>query len=45
MTDTEFNKLKKDIESKTIELERLKALYRQETGRNFVMPLYLEKKA
>lgn len=42
MTDKEFKKLKKDIEKKMVELDKLQSLYRHETGREHVMPMYLE---
>lgn len=41
MTDAEFKKLKKDIEIKMHELNALQKLYNKETGKNYVMPLYL----
>jgi hypothetical protein len=41
MTDAEFKKLKKDIEIKMVELDKLQSLYRHETGKEHVMPLYL----
>jgi hypothetical protein len=43
MTDNKFDKLKKNIELKMVELEKLQKLHRKETGKNYVMPLYLKK--
>jgi hypothetical protein len=41
MTDKQFENLKKEIEKKTAELNNLQDAYRKETGRNYVVPLYL----
>lgn len=41
MTDEKFEQLKRDIEVKTIELNRLQDLYRKQTGRSYVVPLRL----
>jgi len=42
MTDKEFAKLQDDIEKNKAELERLKKLYKQQTGCNWVRPIRLE---
>ena len=42
MTDKEFAKLQDDIEKNEAELERLKKLYKQQTGQTWVRPLRLE---
>lgn len=41
MTDKQFENLKKQIEKKTNELNELQALYRKETGKDYVVPLRL----
>lgn len=41
MTDKDFENLKREIEAKTQELNDLQSKYRKETGRNYVVPLYL----
>jgi len=43
MTDKEFEDLKEDIEKADDKLERLKKLYKQQTGQNWVRPLRLER--
>jgi hypothetical protein len=42
MTDKEFKKLKQDIEIKMVELWKLQEKYHKETGKDYVMPLYIE---
>ena len=39
MTNEDFEKLKKDLEKTDYEFDRLKRLYKQQTGENWVRPL------
>jgi 5-bromo-4-chloroindolyl phosphate hydrolysis protein len=41
MDDKEFQKLKKELEEAIDEVERLQKIYRKETGKDFVKPLYI----
>ena len=43
MTDKEFEDLKEDLEKADDKLERLKKLYKQQTGQTWVRPLRLER--
>ena len=43
MTDKEFEDLNEDLEKTEAKLERLKKLYKQQTGCNWVRPLRLER--
>ena len=43
MKEDEFEKLKEDLEKADYEFERLKKLYKQQTGQNWVRPLRLER--
>lgn len=43
MTDKDFEKLKTDLENAINEVDRLQALYKNQTGRLFVKPLYLDR--
>ena len=41
MTDKEFKKLKEKLEKKMIEVANLQKQYHDQTGRDYVMPLYI----
>ena len=43
MTDKEFEDLNEDLEKTEAKLERLKKLYKQQTGQTWVRPLRLER--
>ena len=43
MTDKEFEDLNEDLEKAEAKLERLKKLYKQQTGQTWVRPLRLER--
>ena len=45
MTDEQFNQLKKNIEQIMQKLDNLQKLYKKETGRWYVEPVYLKAKS
>lgn len=44
MNEQEFRNLKKSIELRAHELDKLQKLYKAETGQEYVVPLYLKEK-
>ena len=44
MNDSDFIKLKEDIELKSRELELLQEKYLRETGIRYVVPIYIKEK-